>query len=116
MPQEDIKEIIWLGDSLKIVREFPKDIRKDFGAALWMLQTGEVPIHSRPMPSVSAGVFELKESDDRTWYRVMYFTKIEETIVVLHSFEKKRRKTSSTDLDTAKQRLKRFLADYRRSK
>ena len=53
---------------------------------------------------------------DITWYRVMYFTKIEDTIVVLHSFEKKSRKTSASDLETTRQRLKRFLVGYRRSK
>jgi phage-related protein len=36
------------------------------------------------MPSVGKGVWELKDGDDRTWYRVMYLTRINNVIHVLH--------------------------------
>jgi phage-related protein len=35
----------------------------------------------------------LTEGDDRTWYRVMYLSKIGNVIHVLHCFEKDSRKT-----------------------
>jgi len=43
------------------------------------------------MPSVGEGVWELKESDRRTWYRVMYLSVINNVIHVLHCFEKDNR-------------------------
>ncbi len=57
------------------------------------------------MPSVGKGVWELEEGDDRTWYRVMYLTRINNVVHVLHCFEKDSRKTDKRDLETAKSRL-----------
>lgn len=57
------------------------------------------------MPSVGKGVWELKEGDGRTWYRVMYLTRINNVIHVLHCFEKDSRKTDKRDIETAKSRL-----------
>jgi phage-related protein len=58
------------------------------------------------MPSVGDGVWELKEADQRTWYRVMYFSVINNVIHVLHCFEKDSRKTDRRDIEIAKTRLK----------
>ncbi len=38
------------------------------------------------------------------WFRVMYIAKFEETVYVLHSFQKKANKTSQGDKDVAKRR------------
>jgi phage-related protein len=67
----------------------------------------------RPMPSVGSGVFELKEQDERAWYRVMYLAKVMDVIYVLHCFEKNTNKTSQRDLDTAQARLKEVNAEIR---
>ncbi len=104
--QKKRAKISWEGDSLEVLSGFPDDVKKDLGFGLHRLQVGEVPVHSRPMQSIGPGVFELKEADSRTWYRVIYLSKIEDTIYVLHSFEKNSRKTDKRDLETAKARLK----------
>ena len=44
------------------------------------------------MPSIGKGVWELRESDDRTWYRVVYLSRIRNVIYVLHCFEKQGRR------------------------
>ena len=100
------KEVFFEGNSLEVLKGFPKGTREDLGVALRELQHGEVPADSRPMPSIDQGVFELKASDERTWYRVMYYTRIKNRIYVLHSFKKDSRKTQKRDLDIARQRLK----------
>ena len=41
---------------------------------------------TRRMESTGAGVYELKEADERTWYRVIYLSKIDDVIYVLHCF------------------------------
>jgi phage-related protein len=58
------------------------------------------------MASVGKGVWELKDGDERTWYRLMYLTWIGDTIHVLHCFEKDSRKTDRRDLEVSKSRLK----------
>ena len=58
------------------------------------------------MTSVGKGVWELKDGDERTWYRPMYLTQVEDTIHVLHCFEKDSRKTDRRDLEVTKARLK----------
>jgi len=68
------------------------------------------------MPSVGSGVFELKDGDERTWYRVMYLTRVKGVIYVLHCFEKDSRKTSTQDLETAGNRLKEVNAEILQEK
>lgn len=103
-------EVAWEGDSLKTLRGFPTDVRADLGAELRRLQCGELPLNSRPMKSIGARVYEIKEQDDRAWYRVVYLAKVENRIYVLHCFEKQSAKTSLRDLQLAKARLQAVLA------
>lgn len=58
------------------------------------------------MNSIGVGVYELKEADERTWYRAIYLSKIGDVIHVLHCFEKDSRKTDRRDIEIAAQRLK----------
>jgi phage-related protein len=108
--------VAWEGDSLVVMREFPKAVREDLGAELRRLQQGEKPLNSRPMKSIGARVYEIKEQDERAWYRVIYLAKVEDTIYVLHCFEKQSAKTSPRDLDLAEARLKKVLARLREGK
>ena len=99
--------ISWEGDSLDILREWPKPIREDFGIALHEMQEGKTAaLPVRPMPSIAAGVFELKDADERKWYRLVYLARVEDTIYVLHCFTKNTAKTEQRDLTTAQQRWK----------
>ena len=98
-------KISWEGDALEVLRSFPDDVKQDIGAALRKLQQGEVPTKIRPMKSVGSGVFEVKEQDARAWYRVIYLSKVKDTIYVLHCFEKASGKTEKVDLETARLRL-----------
>lgn len=63
------------------------------------------------MTSVGPGVFELKDQDERTWYRVMYLAQVMGVIYVLHCFEKDTNRTSKQDLETAEKRLKEVKAE-----
>ncbi len=58
------------------------------------------------MPSIARGVFELKDADERKWYRMIYLARVKDTIFVLHCFEKDTTKTEKRDLDTALRRWK----------
>jgi phage-related protein len=61
------------------------------------------------LSSVGTGVWELKEGDSRTWYRIMYLARIENVVHVLHCFEKDSRKTDRRDIQTARARLSHAL-------
>ena len=111
--ERETAEVVWEGDSLEAIRRFPGPVRQDLGAELRRLQTGDRPLNSRPMPSIGARVYELKEQDERAWYRVIYLAKIGNRIYILHCFEKKSAKTGKCDLALAKARLKRVLARLR---
>jgi phage-related protein len=111
--EKETAEVVWEGDSLEVIRSFPGPVRQDLGAELRRLQTGDRPLNSRPMPSIAARVFELREQDERAWYRVIYLAKIGNRLHVLHCFEKKSAKTGKNDLEVARERLKRVLARLR---
>ena len=98
--------VIWEEDSLDVLREWPRDIQRDFGLCLLNIQKGERPtLSARPMQSIGQGVFELKTADEAAWYRVIYLARISDRIYVLDSFIKKSRKTEKRDLNRAKARL-----------
>lgn len=99
-------EVAWEGDSLDVVRTFPKAVREDLGADIRKLQLGERPLNSRPMKSIGPGVFELRQMDEHGWYRLIYLAKIGNRLHMLHGFVKKSNKTSQNDLNVAVARLK----------
>ena len=101
-----LRELIWLGDSKRVVSRFPSSIKEDLGFQLYQLQKGKMPLRSRPMKSIGGGVFELKEQDHLAWYRIIYVTQIKAKIFILHCFKKQSAKTSKVDLELAKNRLK----------
>lgn len=62
------------------------------------------------MPSVGSGVYELRDQDARGWYRVVYLSRINDVIYVLHCFEKKSRAMPARDFQKSKQRFKALKA------
>lgn len=102
--------IAWEGDSLEVLRSFPSAVRVDFGLDLRRLQMGKRPINSRPMKSIGKRVYELRQQDSVGWYRIVYLAKVQDTIYVLHCFQKQSGKTSPRDLRISLQRLKNVIA------
>lgn len=103
-------EIHWEGDSKEVLSGFPKDVKLSLGYSLRRLQFGEFPAcETRSMASIGKGVWELKESDERAWYRVVYLTKIDGVIHVLHCFEKESRRTDKRDVASARAKMKQVL-------
>lgn len=103
-------EIHWEGDSKEVLSGFPRAVKLSLGYSLRRLQNGEFPAcDARSMPSLGKGVWELKEADERTWYRAIYLSRSRNVIYVLHCFEKDRRKTDPRDIATARSRLKQVL-------
>lgn len=100
-----MKPVVFVGDSLKRLREFPEDARHDAGYQLDKVQRGEPPDDFKPMPSIGKGVEEIRVWDDSGTYRVIYTARLADAVYVLHAFHKKTQGTSKRDLDLARERL-----------
>jgi phage-related protein len=108
--------VVWEGDSREVLQAFPEEVRLNLGFHLWQLQQGESPGDYRPLPSIGTGVFELRDQDERAWYRVVYLSRINDVIHVLHCFEKKSRQMPKKEFEKAKQRLKAVKARWTEEK
>jgi phage-related protein len=83
----------------------PMAPRQNLGHQLRLLQKGERPTNYRPVTSIGSGVFELRDEDERAWYRVIYLSRIAGVIHVLHCFEKKSREIPKNDMPLAQRRF-----------
>jgi len=90
------------GRSLDLLRGFPTGAKRDAGYQLDRVQHGLESTDWKPMRSIGSGVREIRIMHERH-YRVIYVTRFEDAIHVLHAFEKKTRKQ---DIDAAKQALR----------
>jgi len=104
--------VAWEGDSREVLQGFPESVQQNLGFQLWRLQLGESAADYRPLPSIGAGVFELRDRDPSGWFRVIYLSRTKDVIHVLHCFEKKSRKMPRKEFETAKQRLKAVKARF----
>jgi phage-related protein len=108
-----VKPVVWLGDSLPRLREFPTDAMHDIGYQLELVQVGEEPRNWKPMPAVGVGVSEIRVHANGA-FRLIYLARLPEAIYVLHVFQKKTRKTAKLDLELARRRLREALEERRR--
>jgi phage-related protein len=102
-----------LGDSLKVLRGFPDDARRNAGFQIDRLQQGLQPDDFKPMPSVGKGVEELRLWSDTGTYRVIYIARLADAVYVLHAFQKTSEKTPQKEIDIAAKRLRELLKDQR---
>ena len=100
-----MKEVEFLGDSLKSLRAFPQDARREAGYQLDKLQAGGQPDDFKPMPSIGKGVEELRIWNDSGTYRVVYTARLVDAVYVLHAFQKKTQTTSKRDIEIARERF-----------
>ena len=102
----DEKEIRWVGSSYDDLLAFPKVPRKDAGFQLGKVQAGLEPTDWKPFDEVGAGTREIRISDAKGIFRVMYVAKFEEAVYVLHCFQKKTQTTSRQGKDIATARYR----------
>jgi phage-related protein len=101
----DDKTIVWSGSSREDVRRFPREARRKVGLELRAVQRGQEPTDFKPMPSIGAGVYEIRIHVQDA-YRVFYVAKFEEAIYVLHAFQKKTQKTAKHDIEIGRERYR----------
>lgn len=100
------KEICWIGSSFNDLKAFPREALREAGFQLSQVQAGLEPSDWKPFDDVGPGTREIRIRDKTGIYRVMYVTKFEEAIYVLHCFQKKTEATSQQDKDIASDRYR----------
>ncbi len=100
-----MKPLHFVGASLDDLRNFPEEARRVAGFELYAVQCGLEPSDWKPMPGIAHGVQEIRIHVLGEW-RIVYVTKFREAVYVLHSFQKKSRKTSREDVELARKRYK----------
>ncbi|MBK6350563.1 MAG: type II toxin-antitoxin system RelE/ParE family toxin [Steroidobacteraceae bacterium] len=102
-----MKPVVWLGSSKADLKAFPATAMDDTGHQLFRVQRGLDPDDWKPMPSIGAGVREIRVRDPSGAFRTIYLATRPEAIYVLHCCRKKSQKTAHEDIEVARQRLAR---------
>jgi len=109
------KLLYWEGSSKKDFKEFPVDVQKDMGVALFVVQSGGTPHAAKPWKGHGPGVYELVEDHRGNAFRAVYTVQIGNAIHVLHAFQKKSKSgiaTPQPDVELIEKRLKAVLARH----
>lgn len=110
MSPPPVKPLVWIGSSLKDLREFPDEVKDEMGFALYEAQCGLKPMAAKPLKGFGgAGVLEVASDYQSDTYRAVYTVRLEERVYVLHAFQKKSKKgiaTPKAEIELIKRRLR----------
>lgn len=110
MGSPPVKPLVWVGSSLKDLREFPDEVKDEIGFALYEAQCRLKPTAAKPLKGFGgAGVLEIVSDYQSDTYRAVYTVRLEERVYVLHAFQKKSKKgiaTQKSDLELIRRRLR----------
>ncbi len=101
-----MKPVAFLGDSLDVIRVFPRGARREAGFQLDKVQRGLDPDDWKPMTSLGFGVREIRIRDSTEAFRVIYVAMFPEAVYVLHAFRKTTQKTARSAMEIGRARLK----------
>ena len=104
-----MKDIVWLGQTYKDVKSYPKKVKREIGFNLDRLQRGLEPCDWKNLVGLGQGIQEIR-IHEMNEYRVVYIAKFAEAIYILHSFVKKTQQTSHKDIELIKNRYAEILA------
>ena len=87
-----MKDIEFVGSSLKVIKDFPLNAKRQVGHELDRVQRGQEPSDWKPMKSIGTGGKEIRVKDEDGIFRVIYLVKY-------------------LNLDLAKKRLKQLIQE-----
>ncbi len=106
---ESERPLVWLGSSRRDLRAFPREVRREMGAALYAAQQGETDPAAKPLKGFGgASVLEIVARDESGAWRAVYTVRYAEAVYVLHAFQKKSRSgitTPKQEIELIKLRL-----------
>ncbi len=100
-----MKKLLFTGSVLADIRNFPLEARREAGYQLSQVQLGFEPTDWKPLGSVGPSIREIRIHKQGE-FRVIYITRFDEAVYVLHAFQKKTGKISRKDTELIKARLK----------
>jgi len=106
-----VKPAVFHPKAKSALKAFPEELRRELGKAIFDLQKGKIlsmPL-SRSMKSVAQGAAELRVKDRSGAYRVFYYARIEDKLLIFHAFVKKTGKTPMHEIELGKKRLKELI-------
>ena len=110
------KPVRWVGGSKADLREFPEEVRRRVGSALWGAQLGLKALYVKPLKGFGGtSVLQIVDDFDGDTYRAVYTVRFARAVYVLHAFRKKSRRgiaTPKAELDLVVRRLRRAKEDY----
>ena len=104
-----LRPLVWMGNTKRNIRTFPKGAQKLIGDELQLLQFGGMPRDAKPFKGVGSGVFELAIRYDTDAFRTVLAVQLGQKIYVLHAFQKK----SKTGVKTPQQEVKVIIQRYK---
>ena len=103
------KKLRWVGDSRRVLAEFPQEVRYELGTALRWAQEGLKHPSAKPLRGFGdAQVVEICDNYATDTYRTVYTVRFKDAIYVLHAFQKKSKKKIATpkqEIELVRKRL-----------
>jgi phage-related protein len=109
VPERNLKPVVWMGDSLGVLKTFPSAVQEEVGYALYLAQRGEKHTSAKPLKGVGPGVLEVVSDHRGDTFRAIYTVRLRDRVYVLHAFQKKSKRgiaTPQVEIDLIKRRLK----------
>jgi phage-related protein len=108
---QDVKRLVFVGDSHRVLCEFPEPVQRHVGYALYQAQTGNKHPDAKVLKGF-AGVLEVVSDHRGDTFRTVYTVRLRRAIYVLHAFQKKSRYGIATprgEIELVKRRLHRAI-------
>ena len=106
---DSVRPLFWVASARKDLRALPDQVQDVFGFALYLAQVGEKHLQAKPLKGFhGSGVLEVVEDHMGNTYRAVYTVRLGEAVYVLHCFQKKSVRGTSTpkhDIDLIRERL-----------
>lgn len=104
-----MKPVVFIGGSDEELRAFPAVARQRAGYQLYLVQRGDDPYDSKPMPSVGPGCREIRVREPSGAFRVFFVASVGKDVYVLHCFQKKSQRTPQAALTLGKRRYQQMI-------
>lgn len=100
------KPLSFIDTSLDDLRKFPSEMQKEFGH-----QLDRDPNDWKSFSDIGLGIREIRVKGSDGSYRAIYIAKFEESVYVLHCFQKKSQTTSKSDVQLAQKRFRELIQE-----
>ncbi|MGA3345189.1 MAG: type II toxin-antitoxin system RelE/ParE family toxin [Terracidiphilus sp.] len=107
-----MKDLLFVGDSHRVLSEFPDPVQRHVGYAIYQAQMGNKHPDAKPLKSFPGGTLEVVSDHSGDTFRTVYTVRLEHAVYVLHAFQKKSKLGIATprgEIEVVKQRLKRAI-------